>query len=181
MAQLKFTFVTKLEFCFCSMFYITPQRNVNGCSNKSVGQYLSLLGGLSQTYSKIMVVKKLISPLFIPRKNNVCLTVHSHRCIAILLCPCGLGVQVLRTCARPSVDQVNSFVQGRISRPICSKLILHMMMYLYETSRNTKEPWPIFHGPLTSDFGQIIKVKICVQDRILSSTNGSKLIFHIRM
>ena len=40
--------------------------------------------------------------------------------------------------------------------------------------------WPIFHGPLTSDFGQIIKVKIVVQGRIFSSTNGSKLIFHIR-
>ena len=31
------------------------------------------------------------------------------------------------------------------------------------------------------DFGQIIKVKIFVQGRILSSTDGSKLIFHIRM
>ena len=37
------------------------------------------------------------------------------------------------------------------------------------------------HGPLTSDFGQIIKVKIFVQGRILSSTTGSKLIFHMRM
>ena len=41
--------------------------------------------------------------------------------------------------------------------------------------------WPIFHGPLTSDFGQIIKVKIIVQGRILRSADGSKLIFHIRM
>ena len=32
--------------------------------------------------------------------------------------------------------------------------------------------WPIFHGPLTSDFGQIIKVKIFVQGRILSSTSS---------
>ena len=40
---------------------------------------------------------------------------------------------------------------------------------------------PIFHGPLTLDFGQIIKVKIFVQGRILSSTNGSNLIFHMRM
>ena len=39
----------------------------------------------------------------------------------------------------------------------------------------------IFHGPLTSDFGQIIKVKIFVQVRILSSTNGSRLIFYMRM
>ena len=82
----------------------------------------------------------------------------------------------------PSVDQVNIFVQGRISRPINgSKLIFHMSMYLFETSRNIQEPWPIFHGPLTSDFGQIIKVKIFVQGRILSSTNGSKLIFQMRM
>ena len=36
--------------------------------------------------------------------------------------------------------------------------------------------WPIFHGPLTLDFGQIIK-----EGRILSSTNGGKLIFHSRM
>ena len=31
------------------------------------------------------------------------------------------------------------------------------------------------------DFGQIIKVKIFVQGRILISTNGSKLIFYERM
>ena len=29
-------------------------------------------------------------------------------------------------------------------------------------------------GPLTSDFGHIIKVKIFAQGRILSSTDGSK-------
>ena len=39
----------------------------------------------------------------------------------------------------------------------------------------------IFHGPLTLDFGRIIMVKIFVQGRILSSTNGIKLIFHMRM
>ena len=41
--------------------------------------------------------------------------------------------------------------------------------YLYETSRNIRAmiSWPIFHGPLTSDFGQISKVKIFVQGRIL--------------
>ena len=81
-----------------------------------------------------------------------------------------------------SVDQINIFAQGRISRPVnSSKLIFHMMMYLYETSRNKQEPWPIFHGPLISDFGQIIKVTIFVQGGISSSTNGSKLIFHMRM
>ena len=31
------------------------------------------------------------------------------------------------------------------------------------------------------DFSQVIKVKIFVQGRNLSSTNGSKLIFHMRM
>ena len=41
--------------------------------------------------------------------------------------------------------------------------------------------WPIFHSPLTSYFGQVIKVKIFVQDGISRPVNGSKLIFHIRM
>ena len=41
--------------------------------------------------------------------------------------------------------------------------------------------WPIFYSPLTSDFGQIIKVKTFVQGRILSSISGSNLIFHMRM
>ena len=62
-----------------------------------------------------------------------------------------------------------------------SNLIFHMRMYFYETSRNIQESCPIFHGPLTSDFGQIIKVNIFVQGTILSSANGSKLIFHMRM
>ena len=83
-----------------------------------------------------------------------------------------------------SVDQVNIFVQGRISRPINgSKLIFHMSMYLWDQQEYTRAmtSWPIFHGPLTSVFGQIIMVKIFVQGRILSSTNVSKLIFHVRM
>ena len=57
--------------------------------------------------------------------------------------------------------QVKFFVQGRISRPINrSKLIFHMRMYRYETSRNIYKShdllsyisrsddfrlWPIFH------------------------------------
>ena len=42
---------------------------------------------------------------------------------------------------RPSVDQVKIFIQVRISRPINgSKLIFHMMVYFYETSRNIQEP-----------------------------------------
>ena len=41
----------------------------------------------------------------------------------------------------PSVDQVKIFVQGKNSIPINgSKLIFHMRMYLYETSRNIQEP-----------------------------------------
>ena len=45
----------------------------------------------------------------------------------------------------PSKDQdlVKIFVQGRISRPINgSKLIFHMRLHLYETSRNIQAPWP---------------------------------------
>ena len=42
-----------------------------------------------------------------------------------------------------SVDQVKIFVQGRISKPINgSKLIFHLRMYLYETSRNIQKQWP---------------------------------------
>ena len=33
----------------------------------------------------------------------------------------------------------------------------------------------------STDFGQIIKVKLFVQGRISRSVNGSKLIFHVRM
>ena len=56
----------------------------------------------------------------------------------------GLSVRAyVRTSVRPSVDQVKIFVQSRISRPINgSKLICHMRMYLFETSRNIQEPWP---------------------------------------
>ena len=54
-------------------------------------------------------------------------------------------------------------------------------MYFYETSRNIQEPWPIFHGPLTLDFGQVIKVKIFVQGRLSRPINGSKFIFHMNM
>ena len=55
------------------------------------------------------------------------------------------GCPYVCACVHPSVDQVNIFVQSRISRPINgSKLIFHVMMYLYETSRNIQEPWP--HG-----------------------------------
>ena len=56
-----------------------------------------------------------------------------------------------------------------------------MRMYLWDQQDYTRAmaSWPIFHGPLTSDLGQIIKIKIIVQDRLLSSANGSKLIFHM--
>ena len=73
--------------------------------------------------------------------------------ICVFLCPRGLGppgaqsVRVVCMCVcvyvRPSVDQVNIFVQGRISRPINgSNLIFHIRVYLRETSRNMQEPWP---------------------------------------
>ena len=49
----------------------------------------------------------------------------------------------VRAYIRPFVNYVKMFVKGRISRPINgSKLIFHMRMYLYQTSRNIQEPWP---------------------------------------
>ena len=86
------------------------------------------------------------------------------------------GCQYVHT----SVDKVEIFIQGSISRPINgSKLIFHMRMYLYETSRTIQEPWP--HDLyFTVHWLQIIKLKIFIQGRILSSTNGGNLIFHMR-
>ena len=49
----------------------------------------------------------------------------------------------VRPYVRPSEDQAKMFGQGRISIPINgSKLIFHMRIYHYETSRNIQEPWP---------------------------------------
>ena len=69
--------------------------------------------------------------------------------------PRGLGpmraesVRVVRIYGRPSEDKVKVIVQGTISRPINgSKLLFHLRMYLYETSRNIQTSWPIFQGPL---------------------------------
>ena len=84
-----------------------------------------------------------------------------------------------------STDQVKIFVQGRISRPVNgSKFdISYEDVSLWDQREYTRvmTSWPIFHSPLTSDFDQIIKVKIFIQSRILRSTNGSKLIFHMKM
>ena len=70
---------------------------------------------------------------------------------------------------------------------MCSLLLKNlisdfMKVYLCKQEYATAmTSWPIFHGPLTLDFVQIIKVKIFVQGRILGSTNGSKLIFYMSM
>ena len=82
------------------------------------------------------------------------------------------------------IIKVNIFIQSKISRSInCSKSIFHMRMYLWDQQEYTRAmtSWPIFHGPLTLDFGQIIEVNIFVQGRISRPINGSKLIFHMRM
>ena len=92
----------------------------------------------------------------------------------------------IHTSVRPSEDQVQIFVQGRISRPINGcKLTFHMRMYLYDTSRHIQEPWP--HGLYFTVHWfrtrQIIKVKILSKvdsQDLWSSVNGSKLIFHMR-
>ena len=50
------------------------------------------------------------------------------------------GCPYVRTYVRPSEDQVEIFVKGRISRTINGiKLIFHRRMYLY-LSRNLQEP-----------------------------------------
>ena len=67
----------------------------------------------------------------------------SHKIVYFMPARPWLSGDIERSGCPPSVDQVNIFVQGRISRPINgSKLIFHMRMYLYETSRNIQEPWP---------------------------------------
>ena len=54
---------------------------------------------------------------------------------------------------------------------------------IWDQQENTRAmtSWPAFHGPLTSDFGQIVNVKIFGQGRISRPVNSSKLIFHMRM
>ena len=77
-------------------------------------------------------------------------------------CACGLGIIIwlllypsslgpsghrafglsVRAYLRPSKEEVKISGQDRISRPINgSKFIFHTRIYLYETSRNTQEPW----------------------------------------
>ena len=72
------------------------------------------------------------------------------------------GCPYVRLCvrpyARPSVDQVKIFVKGRMLRPITcngSKLIFNMRLYQWDQQEYTTAmtSWPIFQGPLTSDFG----------------------------
>ena len=84
------------------------------------------------------------------------------------------------------IIKVKILVQGRISRPVNgSKLIFHIRMYLslwdQQECTRAMASWPIFRGPLTSDFGQIIKIIIFVHGRISRPVNGSKLIFYIRV
>ena len=88
-------------------------------------------------------------------------------------------VHWLRTLAK-----VKIFVQVRISRPFNgSKLLFHLRMYICEISRNIQlmTSWSILHGLLTANFGWFSMVKIFVIGRFLSSTNGSKLIFYLRL
>ena len=88
---------------------------------------------------------------------------------------------------RSSVDQVNilSKVESQDLLMVASWYFIWVCISMRPAgiykSHDLMTSLPIFHGPLTSDLSQIIKVKIFVQGRILSSTNGSKLIFHLRM
>ena len=72
------------------------------------------------------------------------------------------------------IIKVKIFVQDRIlSSSNGNKLIFHMRMYLYETSRNIQDPWPVFHGLQTSDFRQFSMVKIFAIGRFWSSLDGN--------
>ena len=95
-------------------------------------------------------------------------------CLSGLGLPGALSIRIVRTCVRPTEDQVKIFGPDRISRPINgSKLIFHMRIYLWEEQEYTRAmtSWPIFHGPLTL-------VKIFGPGRISRPVSGSKLIFH---
>ena len=86
----------------------------------------------------------------------------------ILLCPVASarGGTERSGCAYVHLSevQIKIFVQGRISRPVkSSKLIFHNEdVSLWDQQEYTiaMTSWPIFLAPLTSDFGQIIKVMI---------------------
>ena len=77
----------------------------------------------------------------------------------------------------------NIFVQGRILNSTNrGKLIFHNFedVPLWDQQEYTRAmtSWPIFHGLLTSDFGQFSMIKIIVIGKFLSSVDGSKLIFY---
>ena len=106
-----------------------------------------------------------MKPAGIYKTHNLYFTVHWLQTLAIL------------SRLRFLSNMVSRLVNG-------SKLIFHMMMYLYETSRNIQEPWPpdlYFMVHWLLDFGLINKIKISVQGRISRPINASKLIFHMRM
>ena len=85
-------------------------------------------------------------------------------------------VQWLRTLARLSRLRFLSKVEAQVD-------ISYEDVSQWDQQEYTRAMtfWPTFHGLLTSDFGQIIKVKIFVQGRSSRPINGSKLIFHMRM
>ena len=81
----------------------------------------------------------------------------------------------------PDYQGYDFFVQGWNSRPVIgSKLIFHIRMYLYETSRNIQEPWPpdLYFMVCWHQTGRFSMVKIFVIGRFLNSADGSKLIFY---
>ena len=62
------------------------------------------------------------------------------------------GCPYVRMSVRMSEDQVKIFVPGRMSRPINGSSVLHMMMYLYETSRIYKSHVLMTYISRSTDF-----------------------------
>ena len=112
--------------------------------------------------------------------------------LAIILCPHGLGppgssgVRLVRTWVRMSVRPKTRlrFLAKVESQDILMAASWYFISYevipLWDQQEYTRAmtSWPIFHSRLSSDFGQIIKVKIFVQGRSSKPINGSKLIFY---
>ena len=88
----------------------------------------------------------------------------------------------LRALARLSRLRFLSKVESRLING--SKLIFHIRnVFLWDQQEYTKvmSSWSIFHGLLTSDFGQFSMVDISVIGRFLSSADGSKLIYYQKL
>ena len=87
----------------------------------------------------------------------------------------------LRTLARWSRLRFLSKLESQDLLMVASWYFIWLSLWDMQEYTRALASWPIFHRPLTSDFVQIIKVKIFVQGKISRPIYASKLIFHMRM